>query len=100
MDGKIILGIDNGNKCVKSSENYLSESGYTRFDFEPISKQAHFLKSSVGIIKIKDMHDAFKAIEMMGKEKRDREEIERLLQVILETFAKAKPIIKQRMKSK
>lgn len=69
-------------------------------DYDQISKQAHFLKSSVGIIKIKDMYDTFKAIEMLGKEKGSREEIERLFGIVLDTFAKAKPIIKARMKKK
>lgn len=38
MSKQIILGLDNGNKCYKSSEGYISESGYTRTDVEPISK--------------------------------------------------------------
>lgn len=67
-------------------------------DFEPISKQAHFLKSSVGIIKIKDMYETLKQIEMLGKEKKDREEIERLLEIVLKTFGEAKKIILAKMK--
>ena len=82
-------GVDELEKLIKN-----------KADFEPISKQAHFLKSSVGIIKIKDMHETFKSIEMLGKEKENREEIERLLEIVLETFEKAKPIIKARMKKK
>lgn len=67
-------------------------------DFEPISKQAHFLKSSVGIIKIKDMYETLKQIEMLGKEKKDREEIERLMTIVLDTFKNAKKIILAKMK--
>jgi plasmid segregation protein ParM len=36
---QITLGLDNGNKCYKSSEGYINESGYTKSDVEPISKQ-------------------------------------------------------------
>lgn len=36
---KIIIGIDNGNKCIKSSESYVSETGFVKSDVEPISKQ-------------------------------------------------------------
>ena len=55
----------------------------TNADYDAISKQAHFLKSSVGIIKIKDMYDTFKSIEILGKEKGSREEIERLFGITL-----------------
>jgi len=82
-------GVDELERLVRS-----------KADFEPISKQAHFLKSSVGIIKIRDMYDTLKQIEILGKEGRDREEIERLLEVVLDTFGKAKPIIQKRMKGK
>lgn len=39
MSKKIIVGLDNGNKCYKSSEGYISESGFTKSDVEPISKR-------------------------------------------------------------
>jgi plasmid segregation protein ParM len=37
MSNRILLGIDNGNKCTKSSEGYISESGFTKSNVEPIS---------------------------------------------------------------
>jgi plasmid segregation protein ParM len=37
MSNRILLGLDNGNKCTKTSEGYISESGFTKFDYEPIS---------------------------------------------------------------
>jgi HPt (histidine-containing phosphotransfer) domain-containing protein len=82
-------GVDELERLIKS-----------KAEFEPISKQAHFLKSSVGIIKIKDMYDTFKTIELLAKEKQGREEIERLLETVLETFTKAKPLLLAKMKKK
>ena len=35
MSNRILLGLDNGNKCTKTSEGYISESGFTKFDYEP-----------------------------------------------------------------
>ena len=37
MSNRVLLGLDNGNKCTKTSEGYISESGFTKFDYEPIS---------------------------------------------------------------
>lgn len=37
MENKIILGLDNGNKCIKTSEGYISEAGFIKSNNEPIS---------------------------------------------------------------
>lgn len=37
MNNRILLGLDNGNKCTKTSEGYISETGFTRSNDEPIS---------------------------------------------------------------
>jgi len=37
MSNRILLGLDNGNKCTKTSEGYISESGFTKSNTEPIS---------------------------------------------------------------
>lgn len=47
-------------------------------NWEGISKQAHFLKSSLGIIKIEDAYDIMAAIERGGKEITSIEEISTL----------------------
>jgi plasmid segregation protein ParM len=39
MMNKIILGLDNGNAYTKSSEGFNCQSGFTRSDVEPITKQ-------------------------------------------------------------
>jgi plasmid segregation protein ParM len=37
MENRILLGLDNGNKCTKTSEGYIAESGFTKSNSEPIS---------------------------------------------------------------
>ena len=37
MRNRILLGLDNGNKCTKTSEGYISESGFTKSNTELIS---------------------------------------------------------------
>jgi len=37
MGNMILLGLDNGNKCTKTSEGYIAESGFTKSNSEPIS---------------------------------------------------------------
>lgn len=92
----LTIFMDNTYPGVDVLEKLINEKA----DYEPISKQAHFLKSSVSMIKIKDMYDTLKEIEILGKEKRDRDQIEKLLVTVLDTFAKAKPVILKRMNAK
>jgi plasmid segregation protein ParM len=42
MRNRILLGLDNGNKCTKTSEGYISESGFTKSDMNQ-SQQAILL---------------------------------------------------------
>lgn len=37
MNNRILIGLDNGNKCTKTSEGYISETGFTKSNDEPIS---------------------------------------------------------------
>lgn len=37
MNNRILLGLDNGNKCTKTSEGYISEAGFIKSNNEPIS---------------------------------------------------------------
>ncbi|TZE80680.1 ParM/StbA family protein [Calorimonas adulescens] len=37
MRNRILLGLDNGNKCTKTSEGYISEAGFIKSNNEPIS---------------------------------------------------------------
>jgi HPt (histidine-containing phosphotransfer) domain-containing protein len=67
--------------------------------WEAISKQSHFLKSSVGIVKVRGVHELLQKIETLAKEKRNMDEIKAYLEEVVNTFAKAEPIIKRRIES-
>ena len=64
-----------------------------------ISKQAHFLKSSVGIVKIHGMHERLQQIESIAKTKPDKLKVNQLLDEILDTFSRAEVIIRAKMKN-
>lgn len=62
-------------------------------DWEAIYKQAHFLKSSVGIVKIRDMHAQLLRIEELGRKEEGRPEIEELIGKIMVTFKEAQTVL-------
>ncbi|MBS1777430.1 MAG: Hpt domain-containing protein [Bacteroidetes bacterium] len=65
--------------------------------WDKISKQAHFLKSSVGIVKVRDMHKRLQQIESLAREKKEKDTIKKVLAEIVETFSEAEKIILARM---
>lgn len=70
-----------------------------RTNWEKISKQAHFLKSSVGIVKVSGMHERLQQIETLAREKRDKETVVKLLDEIVATFSEAEKIILEKIAS-
>ncbi|MBS1614535.1 MAG: response regulator [Bacteroidetes bacterium] len=62
-------------------------------DFDAIYKQAHFLKSSVSIVQVRDMYDNLTAIEAMGKLHAPQAEMMPVMINLEETFAEAYPIL-------
>lgn len=62
-------------------------------DWDAIYKQAHFLKSSVGIVKIRDMHAQLLRIEELGRKQDGKEEIKELMAKIISTFTEAHPVL-------
>lgn len=66
-------------------------------DWERISKQAHFLKSSVGVVKVRDMQQKLQQIETFAREKRDMALIRKLLDEIVVTFAAAEKVITEKI---
>lgn len=62
-------------------------------DYEAIYRQSHFLKSSVSVVKVRDMYEHLAQIEYLGKEKKDKEEIKRLLGILQDIYKEAHPII-------
>ena len=66
-------------------------------DFEKIQKQAHFLKSSFGIVKVEDIYDRLQQIEALAREQKGREDIHRMTDEISAIFAEAEVLIKAKM---
>ncbi len=62
-------------------------------DWEAMWKQAHFLKSSAGIVKIRDMHPQLLLIEQMGRKHEGLQEIKDTMAKIRSTFNEALPIL-------
>ncbi len=86
-------GVNNLEQLVKEGK-----------DYEAMYKQAHALKSSVGVIKIRDVHPGMARIEALargihegsdkGNDEASKKEIETTLSSLLETFNEALPLLK------
>lgn len=68
-------------------------------DWDRIYKQAHFLKSSVGVVKVRDMQQKLQQIELLAKEQREMDTIKTLLTEIVEIFAQAEHVINEKLAS-
>ena len=62
-------------------------------DFDAIYKQAHFLKSSVSIVKVRDMYEKLNQMESIARTDKNKQEIINLLDDIQVTFSEALPEI-------
>lgn len=62
-------------------------------DFDAIHKQAHTLKSSAGIVRVRNTFDDLSRIDMLARNKSNKEEIVTRLNSILFNFSKALPFI-------
>ncbi len=62
-------------------------------DFDSIQRQAHALKSSAGIIRVRDMYDDLVKIESLAREKSGKNEMIGILNNILANFKEALPLI-------
>lgn len=93
-------GINNLERLVKEQS-----------DFEALYKQAHALKSSVSIIKIRGMYDGLATVEALGrqiheqkapeKDEESKEELTATFNEVLATFNEAHPeLIKVRDENK
>jgi len=60
-------------------------------DYVAIMKQAHFLKSSANIIKVRNMHADLSAIEIMARENHSKPLIKEKLDQVLINFRAAQP---------
>lgn len=87
--------MDNTPTGLKELEQLVHETD----DFEAISKQAHFLKSSVGIVKIRGMHENLQKIETLSKELKNKEVIMPFLNDTVETFREAEIFLNKKMEA-
>ena len=66
-------------------------------DWEATYKQAHFLKSSVSIVKVRNMFDDLAKIEALARQQTNKEEITILLDKLLTIFREAHPVLIEEM---
>ena len=62
-------------------------------DYEATYRQAHFLKSSVSVIRIKDMFDNLSKLESLAKKREPKAELLPVLEVLEKTYAAAHPVL-------
>jgi PAS domain S-box-containing protein len=62
-------------------------------DYEASYKQAHFLKSSVSVIKVKDMFENLSRLEELAKTGTPKAELLPILEAIEKTYAAAHPLL-------
>ena len=62
-------------------------------DFELIHRQAHSLKSSASIVRIRDLYENITRIDVLSREKKGKPEIVTCLDNVLANFNKALPLI-------
>lgn len=85
----IRLFIDNVPTGVERLEYLIRETN----DNEAIGRQAHLLKSSAGIIKIREMYDDLATLEKMAKQNAPKDDIVARLDNLLANFKEAMPLI-------
>jgi HPt (histidine-containing phosphotransfer) domain-containing protein len=81
--------LDNTPEGVTQLEKLINQGK----DWEAIWKQAHFLKSSAGIVKIRDMHAHLLQIEQLGRKHEGLDEIKVAMAKMKITFDEALPIL-------
>jgi HPt (histidine-containing phosphotransfer) domain-containing protein len=80
-------GIDKLEKVINETD-----------DYEAIHKQAHFLKSSASIIKIKDIYEHLARIVSLAREHTGKMEISEKMARIRANFDEALPLIAEEQK--
>ncbi|MBL7719521.1 MAG: PAS domain S-box protein [Flavipsychrobacter sp.] len=95
MDPKFISDVlDIFLETMPGGLETLAELLESRNDWEAISKQAHFLKSSTSVVRIGDMFDKLHAIEKMAKENQpDEAAILNIFAEIQRMFREAHPTL-------
>jgi HPt (histidine-containing phosphotransfer) domain-containing protein len=90
----IKLFLDNVPNGLAKLEKAINETD----DFEVIQRQAHALKSSAGIIKIRGMYEDLVVIEGLARQQAGKDEMLVKLNSILTNFKEALPLIEAEKK--
>jgi HPt (histidine-containing phosphotransfer) domain-containing protein len=85
----IQIFLENIPDGVKKLEHLVLETD----DYYQIERQAHLLKSSAGIVKVRGMFDNLAKMEQLAKGKTGKEEIITRLHEVLENFKLALPLL-------
>jgi Hpt domain-containing protein len=85
----INLFLENVPDAVVKLDNLVHKTS----DFEAIQKQAHLLKSSANVIKVRGMYDDLVAIEALARQATGKEKIVTLLENVLANFNEALPVL-------
>jgi hypothetical protein len=62
-------------------------------DFEAIGRQAHFLKSSANVIKVRDMYDDLLGINTLARQGTGKDKMIPMLDNMIANFNEARPIL-------
>jgi|SRR5690606_33634359 len=87
--------MENTPEALKKLVNMVEEKA----NYEDIKKQAHFLKSSFGIVQVVGIHQKLQTIENFAQESGKRQEIESLTREVDLLFRQAIPIINKKMRA-
>ncbi len=71
---------------------HLEQLARTTEDWEAIYRQAHFLKSSVSVIRVRNMFDNLTKIESFAKVK-DKEALQQVLDEVVAVYSEAHPVL-------
>ena len=85
----VTLYLINVSEGLAKLEKYIRETD----DHDAIRRQAHALKSSAGIIKVRSMYDDLVAIEAAARDEQPKSTIIPFLNNILKNFKEALPLI-------
>lgn len=85
----VSLYLNNVSAGLNKLEKYIEEAN----DHEVIQRQAHALKSSAGIIKVRHMYENLVAIESAARDKQPMSSMTPYLADILKNFQEALPLI-------
>ncbi|MCB0695783.1 MAG: Hpt domain-containing protein [Chitinophagaceae bacterium] len=85
----LTIFLDTVGEGLANLEKLIKETG----DMDAIYKQAHALKSSAGIVKVRDMHGQLARIEELGRANTGESEINSLFDDLMSTYRQAHPLL-------